>query len=185
MNLSFFIKIYNFIITTLKLKLNGVKFGSKVIGNSFYLKNLGVMKIGNKVRFQSYPNGSSHRTAISTYYNLATIIIGDNCALNGTILHCNELIKIGNNCMFGPGTILCDNDSHKVELEYSKRIEKAISKPIVIENNVWIGMNCLIMKGVTIGENSIIAAGSIITKNIPANGLYGGNPIRLIKNLSI
>lgn len=85
--------------------------------------------------------------------------------------------------MFGPGTVICDNDSHKVSKDPLLRRTKPVSKPIVIEENVWVGMNCIIMKGVTIGKNAIVAAGSVVVKDIEANNVVGGNPAKCIKVL--
>jgi acetyltransferase-like isoleucine patch superfamily enzyme len=179
-------KIYRlprYLYTVAKLKLNNVQFKYKVLGNSFYINNKGTIILGYSVYLHSYPDGFSNRTALSTYYPEAFISIGNRCALNGAIIHCNEKVIIGSNCMIGPGTIICDNNSHRVSKDFSERIKKAESSPIIIKDNVWIGMNCLIMKGVTIGENSIIAAGSLVVKDVPDNCLYGGHPARLIKVL--
>lgn len=59
-----------------------------------------------------------------------------------------------------------------------------VSAPVTIEDDVFIGMNCVILKGVTIGARSIIAAGSVVTKSIPADCVAGGNPAKVIKRLS-
>ena len=58
-----------------------------------------------------------------------------------------------------------------------------IEKPVIIENSVFIGAQSIILKGVTIGKNSIIGAGSVVTKNVPANQIWAGNPARFIKNI--
>lgn len=166
-----------------KLKKDKVIFGDNICGKKFYINNKGKIILGNQIFLNSCPNGSLHFTALSTYLPSSQIIIGNNCKLNGTILHCNENITIGNDCMFGPGTIIVDNDSHRVTRNYDERIKTPKSKPIIIKNNVWVGMNCLILKGVTIGENSIIAAGSLVVKDVPDNCLYAGNPAKFIKHL--
>ena len=56
--------------------------------------------------------------------------------------------------------------------------------PVIISNNVWIGMNATILKGVTIGENSVVAAGAVVTKSVPANVVVGGNPAIIIKEFN-
>jgi acetyltransferase-like isoleucine patch superfamily enzyme len=176
-----FVQTTKSFLTYIKLKSNGVQFSKGVLGNSFYVNNKGRIILGQNVYLNSFPNGSMHRTALSTYYSNSVIIVGDNCRLNGTIIHCNERIEIGKNCLFGPGTVILDNDSHQVVRGFTERRKIPISRPVSINDNVWIGMNCTILKGVTIGENSIVAAGSIITKSIPENSLYGGNPAKVIK----
>lgn len=155
-----------------------------IIGNSCYINNKGKITIGEKVLINSFPNGSMHQTAISTYFENAEVIIGSNCKLNGLVIHCNEKVIIGDDCMFGPGTVLCDNDSHRISIDPIVRNQRPESAPIILANNVWIGMNCIILKGVTIGENSIVAAGAVVTKNVPENCIFGGNPARFIKNVS-
>lgn len=167
----------------IKLRLNNVASQARVSGNNFYIFNKGKIIIGNNVSLNSFPNGSIYRTALSTYFRDSVITIGNGSKLNGLIIHCNERVSIGNNCMFGPGTVICDNDSHNVVIDYLKRNRLPVSRPIVIKENVWIGMSCIILKGVCIGENSIIAAGSLVTKDVPSNCLYGGHPARFIKNL--
>jgi acetyltransferase-like isoleucine patch superfamily enzyme len=176
-------KYYRYIATIIKLLVHHVKFDYNVLGNNFYINNKGKITLSKRVRLNSYPDGSCHRTALSTYYNESEIIIGSNCLLNGTIIHCNEKVVIGNLCMFGPGTIICDNNSHNISIDPEKRRTKSESAPIIIEDNVWIGMNCVIMKGVKIGRNSIIAANSLVLKNVEPDSLYGGHPAHFIKKL--
>jgi acetyltransferase-like isoleucine patch superfamily enzyme len=167
----------------MKLWFHKVHFNYRVLGKSFYIYNKGEIILGRSVSLNSYPNGSSYRTALSTYFPEAKIVIGDNCNINGTVIHSNELIQIGNKCMFGPGTIICDNDSHRVSKDPVVRRTKAVSKPIIIGDNVWVGMNCMIMKGVNIGENAIVAAGSLVLHDVEANTVVGGNPAKFIKEL--
>ena len=88
--------------------------------------------------------------------------------------------------MFGPGVIILDNDSHNISTNpITRRFGKIAEDKVIIGNNVWIGMYSIILKGVQIGNNSIIAAGSIVSKSIPSNQLFGGNPARFIKKLVI
>ena len=83
-----------------------------------------------------------------------------------------------------------DKDIYKKKLIIMKNFIKnknwnvVNSKPIIIHSNVWIGMNCIILKGVTIGQGAIVAAGSVITKDVPPWTIVGGNPARAIKEIS-
>ncbi len=178
-------KPFFFLYTIIKLKLNGVRFKLRVLGNSFYVNNQGKITIGNRVSLHSFPNGTIYRTSLSTYYPEAVIEIGNNCNINGTVIHSNQFVSIGNKCMLGPGTVIADNDSHRISVDPVERRRKAVSKPIIIKDNVWVGMNCLILKGVIIGENSIVAAGSVVVKEVPPNTLVGGNPAKVLKRLSV
>lgn len=172
----------------LSLKELLVKHGIKgdidsVDGNFCCINNKGSIIVGSNVQFISEPNGSIFKVALSTYFPDSELFIGSNSKLQGVVIHCNEKITIGNNCLLAPGVILCDNNSHRVSVNYEERMKSPASAPIVLEDNVWIGMNSIVLKGIAIGENSIVAAGSVVTKNLPANGLYGGNPAKLIKRL--
>jgi len=104
----------------------------------------------------------------------AKLEVGD-CTINyDTKLYCFNSIKIGNNVIISENCIIRDSDNHQI-------CSKEISKPIIIEDNVWIGMNCLILKGVCIGEGAVVAAGSVVTTDVPKNSLVAGVPAHVIK----
>lgn len=89
-------------------------------------------------------------------------------------------IDIGDDVMIGPNVSLITS-SHPIEP--SQRRAFVIAKPIVIERNVWIAAGVTIIGGVRVGENSVVAAGSVVTKDVPANSLVGGNPARVIRSI--
>jgi maltose O-acetyltransferase len=92
-------------------------------------------------------------------------------------------IFIGRNCDIGPSScFLCG--THLISSSSTRRAGRNISKDINIEDGVWIGANVTILPGVTIGTGAVIAAGSVVYKDIPANVMAAGNPIRIIKSLS-
>jgi len=91
-----------------------------------------------------------------------------------------EKIDIGDACMIAHGAYISDADWHDI---YDRAEPVGKTKPIVLKDNVWIGDSAIICKGVTIGENSIIGAGSVVTKDVPANSVYAGNPAKLVKKL--
>jgi len=117
------------------------------------------------------------------------IEIGDNTMMNGVAITAYSKVSIGRNCQIASGTLITDTDYHPVDPEI--RVRQALGykidhdsvgkKPVTIGENVWIGWGCTILKGVTIGANSIIAAGSIVTKDVPANVLAAGNPATIKK----
>ena len=111
------------------------------------------------------------------------IIIGDHVGLNGTTITARKKIIIGDYTMIGPNTIIVDNDGHNAWPPRERWTTSGRSEEIIIENDVWIGMNCTILKGVKIGTGSIIAAGSVVISNVDANSLYAGNPALKIKSL--
>ncbi|MEP7008369.1 MAG: sugar O-acetyltransferase [Sphingomonas bacterium] len=89
-------------------------------------------------------------------------------------------IDIGDDVMIGPNVSLITS-SHP--LEPSQRRARVIAEPIVIERNVWIAAGATVIGGVTIGENSVVAAGSVVTHDVPRNTLAGGNPARVIRGI--
>jgi acetyltransferase-like isoleucine patch superfamily enzyme len=109
------------------------------------------------------------------------IVLGEHVGLNGTTIVCRKRISIGDNAMIAPNTIIIDHDGHAMWPPSERWIGKGLEAEIHIESDVWIGMNCMILKGVRIGRGSIIAAGSVVTCDVPPGCVYGGNPARKIK----
>ncbi len=139
--------------------------------------------MGDNVLLNSYPGGELYSTGIHAYLKDSMVKIGSYCDLQGTVIHCREKVTIGSYCMFGPGVKIIDNNSHRISIDRDERMKAPIGKAININDNVWVGTNSLILKGVTIGENAIVAAHSVVTKDIPKNTLFAGNPAKLIKHL--
>lgn len=170
----------------LMLRIHRVSYGKQLRGNSCLIKNKGRIKLGNKVFLHSYPDGALFKTALLTHCDYSLIIIGDNCVLNGTTIHSRKMVNIGKDCMFGPGVLILDNDSHNTSTNsITRRFGKIAEESVIIGDNVWVGTHSIILKGVTIGDNSIIAAGSVVSKNVPSNQIFGGNPAIFIKKLKI
>lgn len=115
----------------------------------------------------------------------AEIRIGDKVGMSSVVLWCHKRITIGNNVKIGANVVLIDTDSHS--LDFNKRrnpmTDWSEPKEIVIEDDVFIGMNSIILKGVQIGARSIVGAGSVVTKSIPSDCVAAGNPARIIKKL--
>lgn len=129
---------------------------------------------------------SSHRSnligvyspcMISTIKHGAKIEIGNHCGFSGTVIGCAKYIKLGNNVRCGANTMITDSDWHFDDSRIGE------DKPVIIDDNVWLGYGVKVLKGVHIGENSLIGAGSIVTKDIPANVIAAGNPCKIIKPL--
>jgi acetyltransferase-like isoleucine patch superfamily enzyme len=90
-------------------------------------------------------------------------------------------ITIKDNCMVAQGCKFIDHD-HGVALGTLMKLQKGVSFPIVLEKDVWLGCNVVVLKGVCIGEGAVVAAGSVVTKSIPAYEIWGGVPAKFIKN---
>lgn len=110
-----------------------------------------------------------------------TIRIGDAVMISpGVRISASDEITIGNGCMFANGAYITDCDWHGI---YDRTERNAQAYPVRIGNNVWVGDHATVLKGVTIGDNSIVAACSVVTKDVPANVIVAGNPARIVKEL--
>ena len=104
------------------------------------------------------------------------IEIGNNTYIGDrTEIHAGESVKIGNNVNISWDCNILDRDYHAFESDTE------IIKPVTIGDNVWIGCRCLVLKGVNIGDGAVIAAGSVVTKDVPPKCLVAGNPAKVIK----
>ena len=115
----------------------------------------------------------------------ANISIGNHVGMSSTVLRAAKSIIIGNYVNIGANVKIMDTDAHSVDFRVRRDINTDIkekhSSPVVIEDDVLIGVNSIILKGVTIGARSVIGAGSIVTKSIPADCIAAGNPAKVIK----
>ena len=109
------------------------------------------------------------------------INIGENVLLcPGVRLDSASEIEVGNNCMFAAGSYVTDADWHDI---YDRTKPVGTTRKVTLHNNVWVGDGAVVCKGVTIGENSVIGAGSVVTGDIPANSIAAGNPAKVVKPL--
>lgn len=163
----------------LKLGKNITFNGSPIIRRYPY----STIRFGDNCTFNSAKNSVSIRLdrpcTFVTWDENAEIVIGNNSGVSGTKMQARRKISIGNNVLIGAGCIIIDNDSHHSDPQ--KRKQNIIpSKPIHIEDNVFIGLQCVILKGVTIGKNSVIGANSVVINDIPENSIAIGNPCKVI-----
>lgn len=128
--------------------------------------------------------GINRKCKISVYSN-AHLYINGTVSMSNTVIVCTKEIVIGDNVMIGGGVTIVDSDFHSLDSRYwsTPNDEKYMkSSPVKIGNNVFIGMHSIILKGCTIGDNSIIAAGLVVCSDVPAGEIWGGNPAKFIKN---
>lgn len=113
----------------------------------------------------------------------ACVRIQEGAGISNVAICSRAGIDIGRNVFIGGNCRIYDTDFHAILLKY--RLEQpdthVCSKKVCIRDGVFIGSSCIILKGITIGENSVIGAGSVVSKDIPPNQIWGGNPIRFIK----
>lgn len=171
-------------------KINRIKYGKglKLIGWPFIFRYPGAtLKIGKNVAINSsfFSNllGLYQRTIIIARGE-GKVHIGDDVGISGSTIYAREEITIGNHVLVGANTKIVDNDFHPLDVEArnANDFSKLVCKPVRIEDNVFIGCNCLILKGTEIGANSIVGAGSVVCGKFPDNVVIAGNPARIIKN---
>lgn len=130
--------------------------------------------------------GVDHPTVLRTLRLGARLSIGSNTGISGGSFCAANSIVIGSECLIGADVIVTDTDFHAVNPKgrrFNDNPNEIAAVPIVIEDNVFIGTRAIILKGVRIGQNSIIAAGSIVTKSIPPNCVAAGAPAKVVKKL--
>jgi carbonic anhydrase/acetyltransferase-like protein (isoleucine patch superfamily) len=122
----------------------------------------------------------------SNLYEYPELTIGSHTVVNYQVVISVECrVTIGSNCQIAGESIIFDNNSHSIYYTNDRKMSKDDTAPITIEDNVWIGMRSMIMKGVTIGRGSVIAAGSVVTKDVPSMTVVGGNPARVLKEIKL
>ncbi|HEV8661317.1 MAG TPA: acyltransferase [Thermoanaerobaculia bacterium] len=182
------------LISRLRFRLGctfqNVEYGKKidVYGRVIIRSPAGKVIIGDRVKLISSSwrcSGSAILpTKFRTGYPSAKIIIGDDCGMSGTSITArSKTIRIGPRTQIGPDCLFMDSDFHHV-WPPKRRNDFATDEydfDITIGENVWFGARCIVLKGVTIGDNSVIAAGSVVVKSIPANCVAAGNPARVVK----
>lgn len=170
----------------------GVSYGRNcVIQGKAYVKlsPTAVCKIGDNFYFSSgrcINALCANRLGAIYATDNASVIIGNNVGMSSTVLWCHESITIGNNVKIGGNCILIDTDSHSLDYMSRRdfRRDNGVTKPIIIEDDVLIGMISIILKGVRIGARSIIGAGSVVNKSVPPDSIVGGNPAKVIRKIS-
>lgn len=113
----------------------------------------------------------------------AEIIIGENCRIHGTCIHAVKKIQIGNNCLIAANTNIIDSNGHILAMDHPiDRLTIADEgKPVIVEDNVWIGSNVTILGGTIIREGSVIMAGSVVKGEVPAKSIYGTDSFKVIR----
>ena len=126
--------------------------------------------------------GINRKCKLLVYENALLEIEGP-LSMSNTTMVATKHIKIGRNVMIGGGVFIVDSDFHSMDYSNWRTLNDEIlmkREDVIIGNNVFIGMNSIILKGVHIGDGAIIAAGSVVSKSVPANEVWGGNPAKFI-----
>lgn len=168
----------------------GVRFGNglRLYGlPSAYLHWNSRVTLGDQVTFRSRSKGNAigvnHEVILRTQSEGAIIQIGNRVGMSGGAICAKKRVVIGDDVLIGSNVVIADNDFHPVDPLARRNGEiDNVAKDITIENNVWIGADVYVCKGVTIGENSVIGAKSVVTKSIPPNCVAAGIPAQVVKS---
>lgn len=171
--------LYTFFFRIVAL-LMGVKFGKNVSFNGHITLDrfkYSKIEIGNNCIFNSHDafnRRGTNRCILQTRTDYAKIIIGNNTGFSGVSIVANKEVRIGNNVLIGANVKISDTDGHP-------EVIRSVDEPVIVGDNVFIGMNSIILKGVHVGDNSTIGAGSVVTKDIPAGAIAAGVPCKVIR----
>ena len=142
--------------------------------------------VGDECRFRSasWSNmvGINRPCILCTLRGGAKIKIGKRSGFSGTVISAAQSIEIGDDVLCGANVTITDTDWHHIDRAMEGK-ENAPCAPVVIGDNVWLGLNVTILKGVSIGKGSVIAPYSVVTKDIPEGVLAGGQPAKVIKKI--
>ena len=131
--------------------------------------------------------GLWQRTIVVARYG-GKIEIEDGFGISGTTIYSTKSIKIGKNATIGANCKIIDNDFHPLDPEQRRlnlNEEFTAKAPITIGDNCFIGMNSIILKGTTLGNNVVVGAGSVVHGSFPDNCIIAGNPAKIIKQIRI
>lgn len=148
------------------------------------LNGQGSILIGKSVRFGYLESNfvGKGEVKIQARQKNSVVELKEGTIISGNLsVIANEKITIGNSCLIGDMVSIMDSDFHGIKV--SQRQETGEVAAITIEDNVWLGVRVVILKGVKIGENSVIAAGSVVTKSIPSNVVAGGVPAKVLRSI--
>lgn len=186
---SYGIRNYFYVLNRVRLYLHGVIFVSAKINGKLYIKNNGKISLGKNVYINSsitsnMLGGSSFSALVSGSNGL--LKIGDNVGISNSSITAEGSIVIENNVTIGNACKIFDSDFHAIDSldRLSENSENVSIGKILIKKNAFLGTGVAILKGVTIGENSIVGAYSVVTKSIPDNEVWAGNPAKKIKTLN-
>lgn len=176
-------------INKLYFNLFNVKYGKNLcIRGRAFVRNNGSLTIGDNAKINSNissnPAGGPYKTALVVSKN-AELHIGNNVGMSGATIVAQNSIVIEDYVMLGSGSCVFDTDFHSLDFEYriAKIDNHMKTAPVKICRGAFIGARSLILKGVTIGEKSIIGAGSVVTKDVPSGEIWAGNPAKFIKKV--
>lgn len=143
------------------------------VWGSVRVQNGGTIKLGERVQLRSLPWATELATLPGGHLEL-----GAGTFVNAGVSLCAaELVRIGRRCQIGPRVMIVDNDFHIA----GDPLRRSRPRPVVLDDLVWVGAGAMVLKGVHVGRGATIAAGSVVTKDVPAGAVVAGVPARVIR----
>jgi len=170
---------------------HGVSWGRnwKIFGRPILQRHRGSrIALGDGLTLRSWPRSNplapTAPVVLSTRRADAVIDIGDDCGFTGTTIVAADRLTIGDRVLVGGNAMIVDFDFHPLTPEgRAEDINAGAAAPIVIEDDVFVGMEALILKGVTVGEGAVVGAGAVVTQDVPPRTVAAGNPATVVGEL--
>ena len=148
------------------------------------------MRFGQRLQLRSQersnPLGISHPVFLATLHANACLEVGEDLAMSGGAICVAERVTIGNRVALGANSTIVDTDFHPLGMPHGHHsLQKVKTAPVFIEDDVFVGMNSVILKGVTVGSGSVIGAGSVVTRDVPPHVIVAGNPARVVREIQV
>jgi len=144
-----------------------------------------LLQLGDGLELRSWPASNplmpNHPVVFATRRAGALIRLGDDCGLTGATLVAAERIEIGNRVLVGANATIVDTDFHPLDAARRRAdINAGASAPVFVEDDVFIGMNAIILKGVRLGAGCVVGAGSVVTRDVAPGAIVAGNPAQVV-----
>jgi hypothetical protein len=163
--------------------------GWKIFGRPIIQRHRGSrIDLGDGLYLRSWPRSNplapTAPVVLSTRRADAAIEVGEDCGFTGTTLVAADRIYIGDRVQVGGNASIVDFDFHPLAPEErAENFNDGAHAPIVIEDDVFVGMEALVLKGVTVGEGAVVGAGSVVTQDVPSRTAVAGNPATVVREL--
>ena len=186
-----FRKLTDIIWNSLIFRYKGVVVGKNVnIRGKVSVRGGGALVLADDITINSHIRYNAIGGQSGCTFNMcdgAKIIIGKGTGISNTTFCAWSKIELGQDVYVGGDCRIYDTDFHSLRRENRVNLPDihVKSKPVHIKDGVWLGASVIVLKGVTIGENSVVGAGSVVTKDIPPNQIWAGNPAHYIKDIPV
>ena len=178
-------------VIRLQFAWHGVAWGRdwRIFGRPILQRHRGSqINVGDGLSLRSWPRSNplapTAPVVLSTRRANAELTIGDDCGFTGTTLVAADRVVIGDRVLVGGNASIVDFDFHPLTPEArAENINAGTAAPIVIEDDVFVGVDALILKGVTVGEGAVVGAGSVVTQDVSPRTVVAGNPATVVRTL--